>query len=210
MPICGRLLSQGVRLAKWLWEPFFTKFAFFATPQAEIMSFDICQITNKSLRNEFRSWQVCWLPGYEYRGKLLHAYYRWKRKGRYWLFQLNYWELDHYPHDGIFETALERVGPDLTDNLWVKHYDEFSREAYFNHGGWRWWSGAGLSDAFVLELRDLLIGRYARARTLHESWPFDPDYNYEVRIVPEEDPAETQARQKQEVSRFRRNWKIVS
>jgi hypothetical protein len=50
--------------------------------------------------------------------------------------QLNYWEVDHHcPDDGIFATALERVGPDLTGDLWLKHYDGFSREACFNQ--WR-------------------------------------------------------------------------
>jgi hypothetical protein len=141
------------------------------------------ELYRDKIQRLYRRWQLCWLPGYEYRGQLQEAYCRWlpTRSRRYWTFVLNYGQLDHWaPFDGIFETALEQVGPDdVVNNLWKTHENEFSRRAILHHGGWRWWSGTGLSEPFVYALRDLLIDHYSKARVLYESWPIDVDNPYD-------------------------------
>jgi hypothetical protein len=96
-------------------------------------------------------------------------------------FVLDYGQLDHWvPFDGIFETALEQVGPaDVVSNLFEAHETQFTNSAKLTHGGWRRWYGYGLSESFVYALRDLLIDRYARARVLYKTWPIDPDNPYD-------------------------------
>jgi hypothetical protein len=136
----------------------------------------------------YRGWQFCWLPGYERFGKPQEAYCRWRKSRVYWTFYLDYGQLDHWcPYDGIFAEALKRSGAeDAVSALWHKHESEFSSHGQLTHGGWRWWSGRGLSEAFVYALRDLLIDRYARARALYESWPLDSFYP-DRHVVPEVD-----------------------
>jgi hypothetical protein len=144
------------------------------------------------VRQTFRSWQIQLLPGYKYKGGRQHAFCRWKRRARYWLFHLDYGQLDtHCPRDALFAVALERIGPDLTSDLWLKHRESLSREACFFHGGWKWWSGRGLSEALVLDLRDLLVQRYVQAVALYESWQLEP-----IRWDSEPPPEDPVAREK--------------
>jgi hypothetical protein len=126
----------------------------------------------------YRSWQLCWLPGYERFGKPQEAYCRWRKARAYWTFYLDYGQLDHWcPQDVIFVEALERCGPaDEVHNLWDKHRQEVANSASLFASGWRWWNGRGLSESLVYALRDLLIDRYAKACALYESWPVDPIY----------------------------------
>jgi hypothetical protein len=170
----------------------------------------------------FRGWHTCWLAGYRYNGTRRHAFFQWRKKGRYWLCDLNYYKLDLPLGPGdYFKIALERVGPDLTGDLWIKHHREFSRQAVFAHGGWCWWGGGhGLSEPFVHALRDLLVDRYQKARALYESWL--PDRTWAGgKIVPQENPqalklraqAQEEMRQRedafdnaQRIARFRRRF----
>jgi hypothetical protein len=138
----------------------------------------------------YRGSQFCWLPGYEFLNRgLQEAYCCWQpsRSKRSWTFILNYGQLDIWvPYDGIFESALEQVGADgghIVNDLWQIHENEFSKNAFLHHGGWRWWSGRGLSEPFIHALRDLLINRYTQARALFANWSINPDDPYGF-IVP--------------------------
>jgi hypothetical protein len=97
---------------------------------------------------------------------------------KYWSFRLEFDQLDTgCPLYYTFSHILETCGPsefDLLDQLWNRHQDSFSRNASLYHGGWQWWSGRGLSRAFVDELRALLIDRYAKAREILATYVPDP------------------------------------
>jgi hypothetical protein len=148
-----------------------------------------------NIEHLYHGQQLCWLSGYEYRGRCQEAYCHWHpgRSGHYWTLTLDYGQLDNWPpFDRIFERALEQVGPTESDaihDLWKAHETEFATSAKLHHARWRRWHGTGLSEPFVYALRDLLVERYAKARALYASWPIDLDHPYDF-VIPSTDCAD--------------------
>jgi hypothetical protein len=128
------------------------------------------------LKKAYRGWQIKLMPGYKAHGKLQYAHFCWKKNGRYYNWLFDYGQCDnHVPQDNIFAEALERLGPDLTRELWLKHYDNCSPHASLSLGGWKWWSARGVPLAFIEDITALLKRRYALARKLYESWSINLD-----------------------------------
>jgi hypothetical protein len=120
------------------------------------------------------------LPGFVFGGRLLCAFFRFRKMRKYFCFELSSIGLGIPPHRNIFEQALEQAGAgngcELLNELWDAHRANFSPQAVFNPGsGWDYWFGDGVSESFVLALRDLVVARYAAARELYKSWEVPED-----------------------------------
>ena len=135
----------------------------------------------QALARFWRRWEITRLPGFNWLGqpdKPLSAFCAVKPSRKYWSFRLEFDQLDtgcslYY----TFSHILETCGPpeyDLLAQLWNRYQDSFSHNASLSHGSWRWWSGCGLSRAFVDELRTLVVDRYAKAREVLLTYVPDP------------------------------------
>ena len=117
----------------------------------------------------FRGWDVTWLPGYDDDGVTYCATFAIQKRRRWYRVRLDYGELDNRRFYESFGDALKRAGP-MPDHLWEKHRDSFPRHAMMNWGGWQWWFGKGLSEAFVEDLKPIVIDHYANARELFKTY----------------------------------------
>jgi hypothetical protein len=135
------------------------------------------------IAKHWRSWEVTRLPGFNFRGlpdgEPLSAFCA-KQFCNYWVFRLDYDELDTDGRlGGVFDNILENCGPpgtEIVGRLWQRYEPAFSPRAELSDGGWRWWSGHGLSKEMVEELRALLVARYARAREILATYVPDPKW----------------------------------
>ena len=129
------------------------------------------------IAKHWRSWEMTRLPGFVYREEPVSAFCAIKPVGKYWRFVLDYDELDCcFPLDGTFDHILETCGPHEISALWKRHEASLSWQASLMHGGWRWWSGEGLSRPMVEELRAVTVSRYTKASEIIATYAPDPEW----------------------------------
>ena len=126
-----------------------------------------------AVEKRFRGWEVTRLPGYAWEGEPLSALFALRKAARHYRLVLDYDELDLFDERlagpaAAFKAALYGADKrkDPAFDLWRRHAHQQPSHARCQLGGWRWWSGEGLTLELCQDLRALAVARY---QTAHET-----------------------------------------